>query len=203
MPIASQLALAIGEDPDALKRAEEASEELAGATEWHPLLVTHDAGAALREPGQSIATSRSLKDRAGQLGLRLLTVINFARIVARTREAASAFGREVGKQVPKAIGHVAAGGVKAGAALAFAHWAGAEGLALLLVAAGAIEKLNAAVGKRGGVFDRLLKTIEKIAAGEKPAPPSGEKRGAPAKKAQKPVRKKSPPKNKQRTKKSP
>ena len=68
------------------------------------------------------------------------------------------------KQVPKAAGKAAANVVLAGPGLAFGLWAGHSGLALLLDTAGAIAAINGAVGHPGGAFDRILNTIEKVAA---------------------------------------
>ena len=53
-----------------------------------------------------------------------------------------------------------------GAGFALGHWLGDDGLKLVLETAGAIGAINGAVGKAGGAFDRLLKTIERIAAKE-------------------------------------
>ena len=44
------------------------------------------------------------------------------------------------------------------------YWVGHDGLALILATAIAIRDINGAVGRAGGAFDRLLKTIEKVAA---------------------------------------
>ena len=89
---------------------------------------------------------------------------NFGRIVAQAREVAVDSWNEVRKQVPKAAGKVAAGAVLGGAGFALGHWLGDDGLKLVLETAGAISAINGAVGKAGGAFDRLLKTIEKVAA---------------------------------------
>ena len=114
-----------------------------------------------------IATlSRTTADRAKHVGLRLLTVANFGRIVAHARELAVELWDEARKRIPKAAGRVAEGAVVGGAGLAFARWAGHDGLALLLATAVAIPDINGAVGKAGGAFDRLLKTIERVEAKE-------------------------------------
>jgi hypothetical protein len=172
--VANELALGLVQDPRALAEVERASEKLAAVAEDFPQLVRGDAPPALREPGPAIAGSRTTKDRSSQLALRALTDANFARIAAATYA-------QIKAQVPKAIGKAAAGGVVGGAGLAFGHWAGQDGLALLLQVAGVIAALNVAVGKRGGVFDKLSKTLGKIVA-EQDAP----EKSAPA--AEKPKR---------------
>ena len=91
---------------------------------------------------------------------------NFGRIVAHARELAVESWDEARKRIPKAAGRVAEGAVVGGAGLAFARWAGHDGLALLLATAVAIPDINGAVGKAGGAFDRLLKTIERVEAKE-------------------------------------
>lgn len=180
--VANQLALGLAERPDALREAEKASEDLAGATEDHPMLVRSEIAPAMREPGRSIASSRTMSDRAKQIGLRLLTVANFSSVVAATRKFARDSAHEVAKHGPKAVGKVAAGGVVAGAGLAFGHWAGQGGLTLLLEVADAVGAINAAVGKRGGIFDRLMKAIESVRASEAPAEPAPKAKRAPRKK---------------------
>jgi hypothetical protein len=114
----------------------------------------------------------------------LLTAANFSRIVAQARELAIDSWGEVRKQVPKAAGKAAGGLVLGGTGLAFGHWAGHDGLSLLLATAIAVRDINGAVGHPGGAFDRLLKTIERVAA-KKPVaetrdsiPPEDEKKPA-------------------------
>jgi hypothetical protein len=162
--VANQVALALVEDTRALDAAIQASESLAVAAESHPELIDRNAPEALREPKESAEGARTTADRAKLVGLRLLTAANFGRIVAQTREVAIASWNEVRKQVPKAAGKAAANVVLAGPGLAFGLWAGHSGLALLLDTAGAIAAINGAVGHPGGAFDRILKTIEKVAA---------------------------------------
>jgi hypothetical protein len=74
----------------------------------------------------------------------------------------------VRKRVPKTVGKVAEGAMLGGASLVLGHWAGHDGLSLILATSIAIRDINGAVGRRGGIFDRLLKTIENVAA-KKPA----------------------------------
>jgi hypothetical protein len=166
--VANQIALELVEEPRALDAALQASESLAVAAESHLELIDRDTPEALREPKESAEGARTTADRAKHVGLRLLTAANFGRIVAQTREMAVESWRDVRKQVPKAAGKAAANALVAGPALAFGLWAGHDGLTMLLDAAGAIAAINGAVGHPGGAFDRLLKTIERVAA-KKPA----------------------------------
>ena len=167
--VANVMALPLTEEPGALERAAEASEALAAAAAAHPGLVAPEAPQALREPEEATEAARTPADRAKHLGLRLLTVLNFGRIAAQAREMAVDSWDETRKEFPKAVGTVAKAGVVAGAGLAFGHWAGHDGLALILAVAVAVRDINTAVGKPGGAFEKLLKTIERIAA-KTPAP---------------------------------
>ncbi len=167
--VANQVALALTEAPGALAKAAEASEALAAVAAAHPGLVAPEAPPALREPEEASEAARTPADRAKHLGLRLLTDLNFGRIAAQAREMAVDSWDETRKQVPKAVGKAAGGAVLGGAGLAFGHWAGQDGLTLILAVAGAVGAINAAVGKPGGAFEKLLKTIERIAA-KTPAP---------------------------------
>jgi len=191
--VANQAALALVEGPRALDAAIQASESLAVAAETHPELVDHAAPEALREPKELAEGARTTADRAKQVALRLLTVANFGRIVAQARETAVESWNEVRKQVPRAAGKAAASAVLAGPALALGLWAGHSGLTLLLDAAGAIAAINGAVGHPGGAFDRLLKTIERVAAKKPvaetrdPDPPEVEEKLRRKRKAQKRV----------------
>jgi hypothetical protein len=161
--LANQIALELVEEPSALDAAIEASENLVIAAASHPQLVDRDAPEALKEPKESAEVARTTADRAKQVGLRLLTAANFGRIVAQTREIAVDSWDEVRKRVPKAVGKVAEGAVLGGASLAFGHWAGHDGLSLVLATSIAIRDINGAVGRPGGVFDRLVRTIERVA----------------------------------------
>jgi hypothetical protein len=162
--LANQIALELVEEPRALGAAVQASENLAIAAESHPELIDRDAPVALREPKEAAEDARTAADRAKQVGLRLLTAANFARIVTQVRETAVESWDEMVRQVPRAAGKAVANVVIAGPGLAFGLWAGHSGLALLLDTAGAIAAINGAVGHPGGAFDRILKTIEKVAA---------------------------------------
>jgi hypothetical protein len=162
--LANQIALELVEEPRALDAAVQASENLAIAAESHPELIDRDAPVALREPKEAAEGARATADRAKQVGLRLLTAANFARIVTQVRETAVESWDEMLNQVPRAAGKAVANVVIAGPGLAFGLWAGHSGLALLLDTAGAIAAINGAIGHPGGAFDRILKTIEKVAA---------------------------------------
>ena len=169
--LANQIALKLAEEPRALDAAIQASESLAIAAASNPELVDRDAPEALREPKELAEGARTTADYAKHVGLRLLTAANFSRIVAQVRETAVQSWDEMLKQVPKAAGKAAANVVMAGPGLAFGLWAGHNGLMLLLDTAGAIAAINGAVGHPGGAFDRLLKTIERVAAKKPVAEP--------------------------------
>ena len=166
--IANQIALEIVEEPRALDAAISASDDLARAAESSPLLIEPAMAPALREPRRSVEDSRTIADRAKQIALSLLTVANFGRVVAQARELAIDSLGEAQKQVPKAAGNVAAGAVLGGATYAFGLWLGEDGRRLLMEMAGPIAAINISIGKPGGAFDRLLKTIEKIGAQKAP-----------------------------------
>jgi len=156
--IANQLALEMTEEPDRLRKVEAANDELAGAAEFHPMLVAPEVPAALREPAQSTATARTTKDRAFQAGLRSLTAANFSRLALKAYEFAKESARQIGKDAPKTVSKVVRGTAVAVAGLAFAQWVGPTGM--LLGLSTAVSQLNTAIGKRGGPFDRLLKIFE-------------------------------------------
>ena len=162
--LANQIALELVDEPGALGAAVQASESLAIAAASHPELVDSDVTEALREPIETGEDARTTAERSKHVGLRLLTAANFGRIVGQAREMAVESWDEARKRIPKAAGRIAEGAVLGSAGLAFAHWAGHDGLALLLATSVAIRDINGAVGKAGGAFDRLLKTIERVAA---------------------------------------
>jgi hypothetical protein len=185
---ANQIALELVEEPRALDAAIQASESLAVVAESHPELVDRDTPEALRDPKESAEGGRTTADRAKYVGLRLLTAANFGRIVARARELAIDSWGEARKQVPKAAGKAAGGLVLGGTGLAFGHWAGHDGLSLLLATAIAVCDINGAVGHPGGAFDRLLKTIEWVAVRKPVAEtqdsiPPGDEKKTPKRKA--------------------
>jgi hypothetical protein len=190
--LANQIALELIEEPGALDAAIQASESVADDAASHPELVEGSAPEALREPKESAESARTTADRAKHVGLRLLTVANFGRIVAQARALAVESWNEARKEIPRAAGKAAANAMLAGPGLALALWAGHDGLRLLLEAAGAIAAINGAVGHPGGAFDRVLKTIEKVAAKapvaetQRPDPPEAEAK-PPKRKAQKKV----------------
>jgi hypothetical protein len=200
--LANQIALNLVEEPRALQLAERASDDLAVAAANRADLVEPTTPAVLREPISSNEDTRSTADRAKQVGLRLLTVANFARIAAQARETAVESWDEVRKQIPKAAGKAAASALLAGPALAFGLWAGHTGLTLLLDTAGAIAAINGAVGHPGGAFDRLLKTIERVAAKKPvaetrdPHAPEAEEKPPARKEQKKPASKLAPAKQK-------
>ena len=107
--LANQFALDLVEEPRALDAAAEASESVAAAAEAHPELVSGDSPDVLREPKEFVEGARTIADRAKFVGLRLLTVLNFGRIVAQAREIAVDAGGELRKQAPKAAAGVGDG----------------------------------------------------------------------------------------------
>lgn len=171
--VANQIALELVEEPRALKAATKASEDLAVAAASHPELVGNEAPDALREPRELADGAWTTADRAKLVGLRMLTIANFGRIAAQAREMALDSWDEMREQVPKAAGKAAANVVVAAPGLALVLWAGHDGLRLLLDAVGAITAINGAVGRPGGAFDRVLKTIERVAALNRPAGADG------------------------------
>lgn len=166
--LANQVALGLSETPEALERAERASEDLAVHAAAHPELVEPQTVDALREPAAAIARSRTVAERAKQLGLRLLTSENFARIVAATRQMAVDSLGEVQKQVPKAVGQAVKTTIVSAPAVGLALWLGPNGMTLLLGTVGVVAAINAAIGKKGGAFDRLVSAVEKVAARKAP-----------------------------------
>jgi hypothetical protein len=171
--VANQMALELVEEPWALETAIRASEHLAVAAASHPELVDSQAPGSLREPRESAEVVGTTADQAKLVGLRLLTVANFGRIVAQARDLAVASWDEARREIPKAAGKAAAGVMLGGTGLALGHWVGHEGLSLVLGTALAIQQINDAVSKRGGAFDRLQKTFERIATSNRPAGADG------------------------------
>jgi hypothetical protein len=164
--IANQFALDLEERPASLEKLEATSDKLAAAAEKHPEVVAPAAAKALREPGKAISQSRTLKDRAGQLALRLLSDANFLRAIASLRDVVQDSLQEIGKQVPKAVGGatktVVFGGIVLSGALGFGALVGHDGLALIKEVAGVVKELRGALDKPGSEFDKLSKKIEKL-----------------------------------------
>jgi hypothetical protein len=167
--VANQIALELVEEPQALEAAIRASEDLAAAAASHPELVDSRAPDSLREPKESAEGVGTTADQAKLVGLRLLTTANFVRIVAQARELAVASWDEARKEIPKAAGRAAARAVVLGGTGLFAHWMGHDPLQLVLATEIAIQRTNDAVGRRGGLFDRLQKTFKRIATLKPPA----------------------------------
>ena len=162
--LANQIALELVEERRRSKPRSKQAKASPSSLSLHPEIINRDAPEALRDPEESAEGARTTADRAKYVGLCLLTAANFSRIVAQARELAINSWGEVRKQVPKAAGKAAGGLVLGGTGLAFGHWAGHDGLSLLLATAIAVRDINGAVGHPGGAFDRLLKTIERVAA---------------------------------------
>ena len=137
--LANQVALGLSETAGAVEAAEAASAAMAQAAAAHPALVETDVPDALLEPAAAIAASRTLGERAKQVGLRLLTSLNFATNAANTRRAAVVVG---------------------GAGLT--AWGGYEGYALIDSVGGNIEHIGVAVGAAAGGVGLALGKLRKL-----------------------------------------
>ena len=162
--VANQMALELTEEPRALELAVKASEELAIVADRHRELIEPEAPEALREPREVIRgckdsrrsskTGRAAPSHAGQLRPHRRAGAGDGRRLCGAKRGSRFRGRQ--GRLPRVQCLEAR-------ALLFAHWVGHDGLSMVLATALAIRQINDAVGKRGGVFDRLLKTIERIA----------------------------------------
>ena len=159
--IANQFALDLEEKPASLEKLEAASDRLADAAKRHPKIIAPAAAKALREPGKAISESRTLKDRAGQLALRLLSDANFLRVIASS-EIVRDTGREISKIAPPAVATVVAIGIALGGAYGIGVALGTDGLALIKDVAATTKELFGALEKPSGDFDMLSKKIKKL-----------------------------------------
>ena len=156
--IANQFALDLEERPASLERLEAASDKLAEAAEKHPEVVAPAAAKALREPAIAISESRTLKDRAGQLALRLLSNANFLRVIASS-EIVRESGRQISKRVPPVVGALVALGIGLGGTAGIGAMLGPDGFALIKEVAGSIKELRDAFDKPNSDFDKLAKKL--------------------------------------------
>jgi hypothetical protein len=177
--IANQFALDLEEKPASLEKLEAASDKLADAAEKHPKIVAPAAAKALRVPGEAIDESRTLKDRAGQLALRLLSDANFLRVIASS-EIVRESSHQISKRVPPVVGALVALGIGLGGTAGIGAMLGPEGFALIKEVADSVKELSDAFGKPNSEFDKLSKKIEKLeeaaakheASKADPSPPS-------------------------------
>jgi hypothetical protein len=188
--IANQFALDLEEKPASLEKLEAASDRLADAAEKHPKIVAPAAAKALREPGRAIDESRTLRDRAGQLALRLLSDANFLRVIASS-EIVRESGRQISKRVPPVVGALVALGIGIGGTAGIGAMLGPEGFALIKDVADSVKELSDAFGKPNSEFDKLSKKIEKL---EEPAAKheASKAHPSPQSKASKPTKKELP-----------
>ena len=196
--IANQFALDLEEKPASLEKLEAASDKLADAAAKHPKIVAPAAAKALREPGRAIRESRTLKDRAGQLALRLLSDANFLRVIASS-EIVRESGRQISKRVPPVVGALVALGIGLGGTAGIGAMLGPEGFALIKEVADSVKELRDAFDKPNSEFDKLSKKIEKLeeaaakheASKPDPSPPS-KTSTKPAEQEQSPAKKPAP-----------
>ena len=190
--IANQFALDLEEKPASLEKLEAASDKLADAAENHPIIVAPAAAKALREPGKAIVESRTPKDRTGQLALRLLSVLNFLRVIASSKIVRGS-GDQISTQVPLAVGFVAALGILLGGELLINSAIGPEGLAVIRDVNATAKSLRDAQSKPGGEFDKLSKKIEKLEEAIEKHEASKADPSPPSEASTKPTKKESPP----------
>jgi hypothetical protein len=130
-------------------------------------------------PGEAIDESRTLKDRAGQLALRLLSDANFLRVIASS-EIVRESSHQISKRVPPVVGALVALGIGLGGTAGIGAMLGPEGFALIKEVADSVKELSDAFGKPNSEFDKLSKKIEKLeeaaakheASKADPSPPS-------------------------------
>jgi hypothetical protein len=190
--IANQFALDLEEKPASLEKLEAASDKLADAAESHPKIVAPAAAKALREPGRAIDESRTLKDRTGQLALRLLSDANFLRVIASS-EIVRESGRQISKRVPPVVGALVALGIGLGGTAGIGAMLGPEGFALIKEVAGSVKELRDAFGKPNSEFDKLSKKIEKLEEAAAKHEASKPDPSPPSKASTKPAKKEPPP----------
>jgi len=158
--VANQVALGLVESPELLERVEIAGDALVRSAEEHPALVANEVANALREPVDTRGEISSASERAKQAGLKILTGENYVRAVAEAQRLARDLTKEARGVVVRRAGQAAGVAVFASAGAALHHWLGDAGFALLFASAAYVREVNDALGKKGGGFDRLLKTIE-------------------------------------------
>ena len=186
--LANQVALGLSETPEALERAERASEDLARHAAAHP-------GSSSRKPSTRCASRQPLSRTAGPLPSapsKSVCSADFGKLRPHrrfdTRDGAGFVSKERESRFRKRSAQAVKATIVSAPAVGLALWLGPKGVSLLLGTAGALAAIKVAIGKKGGAFDRLVSAVEKVAARKAPeieTRPADPPPPPPAKKARK------------------